>query len=635
MHHRLLTLLWLSVCLWASMATASAAPQVAEAAPVTLTGREQARELDGVIDRLEDPTGQRSVDQIRRVTAGWVHKPGASLNLGISTSVWWLRLRLHNPGAADVDTVLDLQQPLQDFVEWFVVGADGRLRARARSGDRLRFDERPVQTRGLVMPIHVAAGEQVEVFMRLSTHDGLFETLRPTLDTPQAFVRRVERNNVAQGLYFGVLLTLAGYNLCMFLSLRERVFGLYVAYLAAFTLWAGTFRGLGLEYLWPEHPDFNNQILAVGAAASLACSMLFAIGYLRLNERAAKPLVNAGLALAAIEAAFAGVAWADHYALTWILLLPVGVLTMAFNAGLGLWQWRRGSREGMFYSLAFVPLSVGVLLNILQLVGLLPADTLTENAWQFAALFEVTLLAWGLADSVHQMKAAKLAAEQTARRANEALTGQLELQVRERTAALETANRKLQVLAIVDELTGAFNRRHFNEVCRARLAIQPRAEAMAMCMFDIDHFKRYNDHYGHQAGDRALAAVSQTVDNQLKRTGDFLFRLGGEEFGVLMSASDAASAAQFAEHLRLSVQALAIPHAGNNAGVVTASFGAVWWSAAAMQGLSPEAIYLAADRRLYEAKAAGRNRVSFAAVHAGPAARPATAALMSQPDGAA
>ncbi|MBW8846032.1 MAG: GGDEF domain-containing protein [Burkholderiales bacterium] len=182
--------------------------------------------------------------------------------------------------------------------------------------------------------------------------------------------------------------------------------------------------------------------------------------------------------------------------------------------------------------------------------------------------------------------------------------------------ALEAANRQLRDLAILDALTGAFNRRHFNDVCMAALAGAQRGQAVALCMLDVDHFKAYNDHYGHQAGDAVLQALAQTLKDGLKRSTDALFRLGGEEFGVIFSAASAEAAQHFVGRLSAALHALALPHAQSPLRVVTASFGLAWWAAPTSQ-LTPEAMYAAADAALYEAKRGGRDRIAFHCFEAG------------------
>jgi len=182
--------------------------------------------------------------------------------------------------------------------------------------------------------------------------------------------------------------------------------------------------------------------------------------------------------------------------------------------------------------------------------------------------------------------------------------------------ALEAANRQLRDLAILDALTGAFNRRHFNDVCLAALAGAQRGQAVALCMLDVDHFKAYNDHYGHQAGDTVLRAVAQTLKDGLKRSTDALFRLGGEEFGVIFSAASIEAAEHFAGQLSAALHALALPHAQSPLRIVTASFGLAWWAAPTSQ-LTPEAMYAAADAALYEAKRGGRDRIVTRCFQAG------------------
>ena len=168
---------------------------------------------------------------------------------------------------------------------------------------------------------------------------------------------------------------------------------------------------------------------------------------------------------------------------------------------------------------------------------------------------------------------------------------------------------ELEALSVTDPLTGLYNRRHFNEVIQRMFggAQQPGSGMIALSIFDIDHFKQYNDQYGHPQGDVVLQRISQVLRDAMKRHSDFVFRLGGEEFCVIFAASDDGMALRTVETLRQEIEALAIPHPGSPGRVVTASFGLT--CARADSGLGQHEVYVLTDHALYEAKAAGRNRV--------------------------
>jgi diguanylate cyclase (GGDEF)-like protein len=171
---------------------------------------------------------------------------------------------------------------------------------------------------------------------------------------------------------------------------------------------------------------------------------------------------------------------------------------------------------------------------------------------------------------------------------------------------------RIDALARTDDLTRLLNRRAFNEIYRREFARSQRDHAwIGFCIMDIDHFKRYNDHYGHMAGDEALKRVAGVLHQSLRRPDDYAFRLGGEEFGVLIvSAEFPERAAGLIEQIRTRIIELAIPHVDDDIDVVTSSFGLVLMRPSNHD--SPDALYREADLALYRAKRAGRNRVVVA-----------------------
>ncbi len=169
---------------------------------------------------------------------------------------------------------------------------------------------------------------------------------------------------------------------------------------------------------------------------------------------------------------------------------------------------------------------------------------------------------------------------------------------------------EMSELSRKDGLTNVYNRRHFDEQIAQEWRRAAREDqVLSLLIMDIDHFKRFNDHYGHQAGDQALRNVAGAAAAQLKRPGDLLARYGGEEFAVILPQTGLEGARHMAEAIRRAVEELAVPNSGSLAApVLTVSLGvAADWPA---RNQGPENLVEAADQALYRAKHSGRNRVA-------------------------
>ena len=170
-------------------------------------------------------------------------------------------------------------------------------------------------------------------------------------------------------------------------------------------------------------------------------------------------------------------------------------------------------------------------------------------------------------------------------------------------------DRRLAELVTEDALTGVANRRALeNGLRREWFRCLDQRRPLSVLMIDVDHFKAYNDHYGHAAGDSALRRVAAVVAGAPRQPHDAAARTGGEEFLILVSQAEAGEVAAIAEHLRAAVQALAIAHADSPWGVLTVSVGWV----RADPGADYAQAFLLADEALYRAKHGGRNRVQAA-----------------------
>lgn len=194
---------------------------------------------------------------------------------------------------------------------------------------------------------------------------------------------------------------------------------------------------------------------------------------------------------------------------------------------------------------------------------------------------------------------------------------ELEATIRQRKALehdLVLANRRLRMLAEIDSLTELPNRRKFDKVLEREFRrVRRDNPTMALLMIDVDYFKKFNDLYGHPAGDECLRSVAEALQHVVRDSRDIVTRYGGEEFAAIIVNTTEDEAQGVAQRMADAVQALAIPHAGSPFGVVTICVGLT------LVGLqnrasspTPQRLLQTSDQALYAAKDAGRNRVAIA-----------------------
>ena len=183
---------------------------------------------------------------------------------------------------------------------------------------------------------------------------------------------------------------------------------------------------------------------------------------------------------------------------------------------------------------------------------------------------------------------------------------ELESMITARTSELAEANRQLEILSNTDGLTNIGNRRLFDMMLQTEWSRGQRSNSsLALIMLDIDHFKQFNDHYGHLAGDDCLKQLASTLSQSGRRAGELVARYGGEEFVILLPNVDTQTVLETAQHIHQLIQAIAIPHANTDLGIVTVSAGVAYLQPSNKQNALE--LVRQADAALYRAKSAGRN----------------------------
>jgi diguanylate cyclase (GGDEF)-like protein len=184
----------------------------------------------------------------------------------------------------------------------------------------------------------------------------------------------------------------------------------------------------------------------------------------------------------------------------------------------------------------------------------------------------------------------------------------------QKNMALMQTNEKLAHLSSTDPLTGLSNRRMFDQCLYAEWQRSARSQLpLSLLMVDIDHFKRYNDHYGHLAGDACLRKIASILFDCSQRTGEVVARYGGEEFSLLLPGTNSQEAQSIAQRCMDELERTQIPHANSpNAQILTLSMGVA--TVVAEPQVAPESLINAADVALYRAKGSGRSRFELATV---------------------
>ena len=260
--------------------------------------------------------------------------------------------------------------------------------------------------------------------------------------------------------------------------------------------------------------------------------------------------------------------------------LQAALLILLFARG--IIARRDGFTPARFYLIAFVFAAAGILVNDLNLHGILfPHQNLTR-AFDAGIALEALLFALALADR----------------------------------------NRALSALIALDGLTGIANRRSFDgALSRAWDRSRRSHSALGVLMIDVDHFKRYNDSHGHQAGDEILRRVAGAVSAAVLRPDDVAARYGGEEFAIVLPLAEGEASRVVGERVRHNVRALAIPYPEAPSGIITVSVG-VASTRPAESGVAPGQLLASADQALYQAKGQGRDKVVLAPLDSAVASTP-------------
>ncbi len=606
----------------------------AEQAIVDIPADFQTRGLASEVDVLEDPAQALTVAQVagRDFEKAFLPQRG-SANLGYTGSAYWLRIKLRQPAPIDRTVLLEVEYPHLDHVSVFLpaTGAEGFVEK--RTGDSTVFSTRDINHRHFVFKVPLDGTDVRTIYVRIASGGTVTYPVR--LWSPEAFHDAHTLELLILGIFYGMLVAMAFYNLFLYLTVRDRVYLYYVAFIASVGMLMFSLDGLGYQFIWTGLPAIVNWTNSTLTCLTLIFVQLFAHEFLSLPKTSPRMgrLIRGLIYL--MPAAFALTAFGG-YSVAMRTMLQLGLISLVVVVSCAVMSWRAGYRPARFFFIAFgieIP-AAGMLM--LSSIGMLPTNFLTVHGLQIGIGIDVLLLSIALADRINALKRDKelaqaeaLASQQRAladlkkheealekrveERTNELhfLANTLRDEIRKKEAIevqLRENEQQMRHLAHHDALTGLPNRMSLQE--RLTMAIQQaqrNGTSVALLMIDLDNFKQINDSWGHSAGDAVLCTVARRLQAMVRNV-DTVARIGGDEFVVVLSDVDSdADALLVAEKI---LTALSEP---------VSAFGATYQTSPSIgislfprDGTNLDELLKRADTAAYQAKKAGKNTFRLA-----------------------
>lgn len=541
---------------------------IAQAAPLVLEDK-PAYDLSGYLEILTDPTGRLTVQQAAARTdwSGPVHK--RVLNLGFTQSAIWLRFSLANRADTQRMFYVSFEYPVTNSVTFY--NKDLRdVFQEERVGSTTPASAHVVPDRHFLFPLSIGTDRTTAVYLRVQSTSGMTLPIRILSD--QGLSRKAIGDYTIYGAIFGFLVLVLVYFMAMssflykgtrlWLSLYSIFFGLHAAV-----------RGGFLRLIMPDALIGIISLLQV-----LIIGGLFFTGakffrvFLSLKNHS-KPLDLIMTVFQYLSILFVVLALLQSPFLT-VISLILFVINPIFSICLAFYLWRKGVGNAGYFAIGWIVAHFVSVYDFFRINGILPYPVFGE--WMIPLSFLVALLFLSV--------------------------------------ALIRQNAVDHLMAETDPLTQLANRRKFDDALseewnRCRRLCSP----LSLIMADVDNFKNYNDLFGHRAGDQCLCRIADVLKLYARRSGDLAVRYGGEEFILLLPNLDAASAFNMAEAIRASTGRPARDgESVRSDEKITVSFGVA--TAIPEEGKAPEILIMEADKALYEAKRAGRNRtVAFTA----------------------
>ncbi len=562
------------------------------------------------VEYLEEKPGESlGIDEISKMP--FTEIISNAFTFGYKKNNFWFRFSVHNDSSAPKEMVLGFTEIFHKKVDLYIL-SDSIIHK--ENGLRIPVDEREIQESNPAFLLHFAPQETKELYVNIASIYSVYGAFK--LKTPEQFQKDIRFKNNSYIFYFGAILAIALYNLFIFFYSRESIYLYYVTYVWVFVIWAANYKGLLLSNTTMEIYD----ILQITIPIFFTMLILFTQSLLETKKYFSlfHKILNGFILILFIS--FVWMLVSMHTGFYFMNLVSSPLLP--FLLFVSIWALYKGHKIARIYLLGLSIYIVSMMLISQLALATLPYSIMLSNAPIIGSFFEIILFSLLLAYRINLFREETLDAQGKLIAQQRTESSRLFHAVAEKTVALNIANKQLAKeleekkelekhlthQASTDPLTGLMNRRSFFSVCSKEMkrAIRSNTE-LSFLTVDIDKFKDVNDTYGHPFGDEVIRSIAgQMIENT--REMDYVGRIGGEEFAILMPAADMDSAFHMADRLRANIAKHKIIFE-NEITQVSVSIGL---SCLRKEDSEMETIVERSDKALYEAKDSGRNKVCTA-----------------------
>ncbi|SFM33832.1 EAL domain-containing protein [Marinobacter zhejiangensis] len=462
----------------------------------------------------------------------WQFEPSGNAAMGITTSAYWLRFSIRNDTARFVNLVTELGYSQLDDVSFFVFSGNEQVHE-FQTGDTRPFYPREVDHPNMLMRFNLQPGQEKTLYIRAVTAGSMILPLQ--IWRENAFFAAASTEQKFHFFYYGSLTVILLINLAVFLTLREKLYLYYALAIFGYLLYFAAIKGFSFQIFYPHFPGLHARVLLISMPLLALFSILFCRELLKTKQHSPK-LDKALLGMLCFEISFLFAAQLMSYqtAITWSAISALLFFSLLFVAG--PITWMAGVRAGAFFTVAWTPLTVGVLATSGLALGVLPENMLTENAMQLGSGMEAFILTLALADRLYREREEKIRA-------------QADTLFQEK--ARNEAHQRLTEAMTHDPVTGLPNRNRFERMVNRQLAEDPAGHYL-VGVARITRLDEINRTLGLNRSERLLrrmaeqmsqlasnlASVQSCLDEQGRE--ERVYQLSGDCFGVLVNANKVA-----------------------------------------------------------------------------------------------